>query len=139
MNREDFTILRNSNVVYFDNGATSLKPKVVLDSMQDYYENYCANIHRGDYDISLKAENLLENKVDPNVREKDTLEYKKIYSLLNKSFWIARQKASEEKIKYPSALYEKTVREYQNQILIDEYNILLYLIFQRNFYHLTLQ
>lgn len=71
------------------------------------------------------TENLLENKVDPNVRDKDTLEYKKIYSLLNKSFWIARQKASEEKIKYPSALYEKTVKEYQNQILIDEYNISL--------------
>ena len=33
MNREDFTILRNSNVVYFDNGATTLKPDIVRDKI----------------------------------------------------------------------------------------------------------
>ena len=55
MNREDFPIL-NDNIIYFDNGATSLKPRVVVDSIKDYYEKYSANVHRGDYDISYKAD-----------------------------------------------------------------------------------
>ena len=52
--------------IYFDNGATSLKPECVLEAMDDYYRNYPANIHRGDYAISLKASNAYEevrNKV----------------------------------------------------------------------------
>ena len=55
MNREDFPMLKNS-IIYFDNGATSLKPKCVLDKMNDYYENYSANAHRGDYDISYRVD-----------------------------------------------------------------------------------
>lgn len=51
MNRDDFPMLKN-NIVYFDNGATTFKPQVVIDSMVDYYSNYCANAHRGDYSIS---------------------------------------------------------------------------------------
>lgn len=54
MNREDFPIL-SQNTVYFDNGATTFKPKVLLDGLSDYYNSYCSNIHRGDYDMSLKA------------------------------------------------------------------------------------
>ena len=52
MNREDFNML-NNNIIYFDNGATTLKPKILADTISDYYNNYSANIHRGDYDISL--------------------------------------------------------------------------------------
>ena len=44
------------NTYYFDNGATTFKPKKVLDKMNDYYENYCANAHRGDYSISYKVD-----------------------------------------------------------------------------------
>lgn len=65
MNREDFPIL-NNNLIYFDNGATTLKPRCVVEAMDDYYYNYGANIHRGDYKISLKASNVYEevrNKV----------------------------------------------------------------------------
>ena len=54
INREDFPIL-NNDIIYFDNGATTLKPKCVVEAMNDYYYNYGANIHRGDYKISLKA------------------------------------------------------------------------------------
>ena len=64
MNRDDFPMLKN-NVYYFDNGATTLKPKEVIASTVDYYENYSGNAHRGDYDISLKVDNVYEN-----VREK---------------------------------------------------------------------
>jgi len=60
MNREDFTILKNSNMVYFDNGATTLKPDVVRDSINDYYNKYTSNIHRGDYSNSLKMSELYE-------------------------------------------------------------------------------
>lgn len=60
MNREDFKILRDSNIVYFDNGATTLKPDIVRDSVMDYYDKYTSNIHRGDYSNSLKVSELYE-------------------------------------------------------------------------------
>lgn len=59
MNREDFPMLKQ-NLIYFDNGATSLKPQQVIDSIVDYYQNYSANAHRGDYDISLKVDSNYE-------------------------------------------------------------------------------
>ncbi len=60
MNREDFPILNNSNIVYFDNGATTLKPKVVRDKIIEYYDKYTANIHRGDYQNSLMVSSLYD-------------------------------------------------------------------------------
>ena len=58
--REDFPFLKK-NIIYFDNGATTLKPNILIDSLKDYYENYSANAHRGDYDISLKVDKMYEN------------------------------------------------------------------------------
>ena len=40
MNREDFLIFKNSNMVYFDNGATTLKPIQVRDAINKYYDEY---------------------------------------------------------------------------------------------------
>ena len=60
MNREDFTILKNTKMVYFDNGATTLKPDCVRLAIDDYYNKYTANIHRGDYSNSLKVSELYE-------------------------------------------------------------------------------
>lgn len=57
MNREDFPFL-NQNIIYLDNGATTLKPSVMIDALTDYYANYSANAHRGDYDISLKVDEM---------------------------------------------------------------------------------
>lgn len=48
--------MQNNRLVYLDNAATSFKPTVVLDAIRDYYENYCANTHRGDYDIAHFAD-----------------------------------------------------------------------------------
>ena len=57
---KDFPILnrtmQNHRLVYLDNAATTFKPTAVLDSIKDYYENYCANTHRGDYDIAHTAD-----------------------------------------------------------------------------------
>jgi cysteine desulfurase / selenocysteine lyase len=58
--RNDFPLLKN-NIIYFDNGATTLKPQSVIDSMVDYYSNYSANAHRGDYNISHKVDIIYEN------------------------------------------------------------------------------
>lgn len=63
MNREDFPMLSN-DYIYLDNCATSLKPKCVIEKMVDYYENYSANAHRGDYDISYKVDLEYENARD---------------------------------------------------------------------------
>jgi cysteine desulfurase/selenocysteine lyase len=54
--RADFPILSrkvyNKPLVYFDNGATTQKPKVVIDSLTDVYTSYNANIHRGIHQLS---------------------------------------------------------------------------------------
>ena len=63
MNREDFPML-NTNYIYLDNGATTWKPKTVVDKINEYYTKYTANAHRGDYDISLKVDNEYENARD---------------------------------------------------------------------------
>ena len=63
MNRDDFPMLKQ-DIIYLDNGATSLKPQVVIDKMQEYYEKYSANAHRGDYDISYKVDMEYENARD---------------------------------------------------------------------------
>ncbi len=54
MNREDFPMLKE-DIVYFDNGATTLKPQCVIDKMVDYYSHYTSNIHRGDYEAAIKT------------------------------------------------------------------------------------
>lgn len=63
MNREDFPMLKN-NYTYLDNGATTWKPKQVVDKINDYYTKYTANAHRGDYDISLKVDMEYEGARD---------------------------------------------------------------------------
>lgn len=60
MNREDFPML-NSDIFYFDNGATTLKPKCVVDAMNRYYLEHTSNIHRGDYDAAIKTNELYDN------------------------------------------------------------------------------
>ena len=54
--RKDFPILNrqinNKPLVYFDNGATTQKPQVVIDAVSHYYEHLNANIHRGVHTLS---------------------------------------------------------------------------------------
>jgi cysteine desulfurase/selenocysteine lyase len=57
--RRDFPILdqeiNGHRLVYLDSAATSQKPKVVLDTIDRYYREYNANVHRGIYTIGEKA------------------------------------------------------------------------------------
>lgn len=77
MNREDFNMLKN-NIVYFDNGATTLKPNCVKEAIDDYYDNYTANAHRGDYKTSLIVDDKYEEARDKvkkfiNAKEKNEI------------------------------------------------------------------
>lgn len=62
--RSQFPILNREvngqSLVYLDNGATSQKPKVVLDTLDTYYEKYNANVHRGIHTLSQEATDLME-------------------------------------------------------------------------------
>lgn len=53
--RADFPVLKNTGVIYLDNAATTLKPQCVIDKMNEYYTQYCANVHRGAHQLSVKA------------------------------------------------------------------------------------
>ena len=62
--RADFPILSTTvngkPLVYFDNGATSQKPKLVIDSIVNYYSNTNSNIHRGVHHLSQLATDAYE-------------------------------------------------------------------------------
>ena len=58
--RDDFPILSDNKFAYLDSGATSQKPKCVLNCMIDYYKTSNANAHRGAYSLSIKASQILE-------------------------------------------------------------------------------
>ncbi|WP_353720893.1 cysteine desulfurase [Dyadobacter sp. 676] len=62
--RNDFPILNEvvngKQLVYFDNAATTQKPRLVLDALSGYYEHYNANIHRGIHYLAEKATSAFE-------------------------------------------------------------------------------
>jgi cysteine desulfurase / selenocysteine lyase len=75
MHREDFPML-NNNIIYMDNGATTFKPNCVIDAIEEYYRDYTANAHRGDYANSLKvdmayegARNTIQDFINAKYRE----------------------------------------------------------------------
>ncbi len=53
--REDFDILKSGEYVYFDNAATSQRPRQVLDAVTEFYKTSNANPLRGLYDWSMEA------------------------------------------------------------------------------------
>jgi len=62
--REDFPLLGQNigkyPLIYFDNGATSQKPKTVIDAIEKYYNTINANIHRGVHTLSQLSTNAYE-------------------------------------------------------------------------------
>ena len=64
MNRADFPILNErvygKTLVYLDNAATTQKPQVVIDALNDYYLHINSNIHRGVHCLSQLATNEFE-------------------------------------------------------------------------------
>jgi cysteine desulfurase/selenocysteine lyase len=62
--REDFPILAEQahghRLIYFDNAATSQKPRAVIDALRHYYEHDNANVHRGLHELSSRATEAYE-------------------------------------------------------------------------------
>lgn len=59
--RDDFPILQNRKMAYLDSGATTQKPKQVIETIEKLYENNNANPHRGAYSLSIEATEEYEN------------------------------------------------------------------------------
>ena len=60
--RKDFPIIANNkDLIYFDSGATTFKPKCVIDAVVNFYEFNTCNIHRGDYDMSFEVSRKYDN------------------------------------------------------------------------------
>ena len=59
--KEDFPLLQNQDIAYLDSGATTQKPKQVIEEIKKFYENYNANPHRGAYTLSMEATEVYEN------------------------------------------------------------------------------
>ena len=63
--KEEFPILKKKingkNLIYFDNAATTQKPKIVINGIKNYYENYCSNVKRSSHFLSSKSDEIYEN------------------------------------------------------------------------------
>lgn len=59
--KKDFPLLENNMITYLDSGATSQKPIQVINRVQEFYERYNANPHRGAYNLSIEATEAYEN------------------------------------------------------------------------------
>ncbi len=79
--RQDFPILKrqinNYPLIYFDNAATTQKPRQVIDAISDFYENHNGNVHRAVHTLSLEATDIYEKsreKIAKFVNAKDPSE-----------------------------------------------------------------
>ncbi|CAM2971222.1 aminotransferase class V-fold PLP-dependent enzyme [Actinomyces slackii] len=61
--RHDFPTITADSDIYLDSVASSLTPMPVVDAMTEYYTRYRANIHRGTYDLSMRASERYEDAV----------------------------------------------------------------------------
>lgn len=59
--KKDFPILENRKIAYLDSGATTQKPIQVINAIEDFYNRYNANPHRGAYSLSIEATEEYEN------------------------------------------------------------------------------
>ena len=59
--KDEFPVLKNRNIVYLDNAATTQKPQCVIDAERRYYEHDNANPMRGLYELSLDATKTYEH------------------------------------------------------------------------------
>ena len=59
--KKDFPLLENQNITYLDSGATTQKPIQVIKAVEEFYQKYNANPHRGAYSLSVEATEQYEN------------------------------------------------------------------------------
>ena len=58
--KNDFPIFENRDIAYLDSSATTQKPKYVIDKINEFYNKYNANVHRGAYTLSVEASGIYE-------------------------------------------------------------------------------
>ena len=63
--RKDFPILarqsQGKSLVYLDNGATTQKPQVVIDAIDQYYQRHNSNVHRAAHELAEEATQMMES------------------------------------------------------------------------------
>ena len=59
--KEDFPIFKNRDIAYLDSGATTQKPQMVIDAIENFYKKNNANPHRGAYSLSIEATEVYED------------------------------------------------------------------------------
>ena len=62
--KEDFPILNERKISYLDSAATTHKPIQVIDKIDEFYNKYNANPHRGAYSLSMEATGIYEEARD---------------------------------------------------------------------------
>jgi cysteine desulfurase / selenocysteine lyase len=76
--KKDFPIfITRPKLIYLDSAATTQKPKIVIDAVQNFYTKYNSNVHRGVYDLSFEATEIYEGarqKIADFINAKDSSE-----------------------------------------------------------------
>ena len=98
--RNDFPVLKRKvygkPLVYFDNAATTLKPKVVIEAIDKFYREFSANVHRGLHTLSQEASEMYEKAHETIAKfikakpEEIILTYNTTYAikLIHMDFWL---------------------------------------------------
>lgn len=107
--RQDFPLLNQKingkPLIYFDNAATSQKPRMVIDAIEHYYEYNNANVHRGAHTLSGRATDAYEGARDKvakfvNARSRNEIVYTRNASeainLVAYSWGLANLQAGDE-------------------------------------------
>ena len=99
--RKDFPILQNKKMTYLDSGATTQKPNQVIKAVQEFYEKYNANPHRGAYSLSMEATEIYENtrtKIANFINEYENCPYEKKPVNLHQKYKIKAEKYIRKKL-----------------------------------------
>ena len=103
--KSDFPLLQDRKITYLDSGATTQKPKKVIDEINNFYKKYNANPHRGAYALSMEATEIYEATRDKianfiNARNREEIIFSKNASeslnLIAYSYGLDNLKAGDE-------------------------------------------
>ena len=75
--KDDFPILKNRDIAYLDSGATTQKPIQVIKTLEEFYEKYNANPHRGAYTLSIEATKIYEDTRTKNAKHREEIIFSK--------------------------------------------------------------
>lgn len=130
--KNNFPLLRNNNLIYLDNASTTQKPKIMIDSLVEYYTKYNSNIGRGTYDLASLSEKCYYSSkakissffgADP----KNTIFTSGSTDSLNLSAYIAQQNIKKKYIILPISEHHANILIWQR--LAKQNNLKLHWIY----------